>query len=99
MPQSEYYFGGFVVNIEYLTSFILITGKKQEQILIKRRVKLKDLLENMVAKYGSKFAKIVINKKTNALNCIILINCKEANLDSYIDDEDDITFLLPIAGG
>jgi molybdopterin converting factor small subunit len=88
-----------LVNIEYLASFRLITGKDREQVLIKEKCKLEDLIENMVQKHGNKFANAVLDKKTGALNCLLLINGKEASLDSYVNDADTLAFLIPIAGG
>jgi len=90
------------VRIKYYGSFKDITNLSEEIFELKgTEHNLKSLVAMVSKKYGSKFADIIINPRTNEYRegIVILFNELKGDLDQKIKDGDVISFLPMVTGG
>ncbi len=90
------------VKIKYFAFFKDITNIGEEVFELEGdEYPLKNVVEYVSRKYGSKFENIIINPRTNEYRegVVILFNEFKAHRDQKVSDGDVISFLPLLAGG
>lgn len=94
------------VSVRYLVNFSIVTGKKQENVMITEGATLKDLLNLLVERYGQSLEKELFNLQTGEVKTHVLILINGRSVDQYKDKlhtalsyGDSIIFTFPVTGG
>ncbi len=91
------------IKVHYLSPFMEITEAKNEIIKTKKELTIAELLEQLVERYGERFAKFIYrydaNKQIEGYRVIIKKNDYLAKKDDFIKDGDQITLITAIIGG
>ncbi len=93
------------INVKYLGVIRGICGKKEEKIELEDNSKLLDLFTILTDTYGSRFTNIVFDPKkcemqegfVTVINGISINQLK--NMDTVLNDGDDIVLMPAISGG
>ncbi len=93
------------VSVRYLVNFSVVTGKKNEDILLQEGATLQDLIDQLIEKYGSTLKKEIFSQKGEIKpHILILINGR--SLDQYkerlhtpLANGDSLIFTFPVTGG
>lgn len=94
------------VAVRYLTPFFVITGKKEENILMHEGATLKDLLNKLVERYGLSFRKELFSSQIEEIkpHVLILINGRSVDqfkkkLNTSLSYGDSVILTFPVSGG
>lgn len=92
------------IKIKFLSLLTDLVESEEIELSLPKKSSIKELLEKLKSQYGEKFTNILY-EKPDKLNSRILIglngkNIRDIdNLDTQIEENDEITFLPAIAGG
>jgi MoaD family protein len=93
------------VSVRYLVNFSVVTGKKNEDILLQEGATLQDLIDQLIEKYGSTLKKEIF-LQTGEIKPHVLILINGRSLDQFkeksyvaLANGDSIIFTFPVTGG
>ncbi|MFX1395154.1 MAG: MoaD/ThiS family protein [Promethearchaeota archaeon] len=94
----------FKIKISFLSLLVDITGREEIFLALKENSTIRDLLQNLIRKFGKEFENTIFISPNNLSKYVILsLNGKaihsSENLDTNLYDGDEIIFLPAIAGG
>lgn len=90
------------IRINFYESFRCITRRDYDIIDVNDNKILKEfIIKDLIDEYGSSFKKLVLDKKDNIQrHLLVIVNGNVIkDLQMKLSDNDEITLLLPIAGG
>jgi MoaD family protein len=94
------------ISIRYLTPFHVITGKKQENMLLCEETTLRELFDILIKKYGFSFKKELFDSEEGRIrsNILVLVNGRSADqfkekLNTPLSSGDSVIFAFPVSGG
>ena len=92
------------IKISFLSLLKDITGQEETTLSIEENSSIRDILKQLVIKFGEKFEKIIFNFTENLSKYIIIsLNGEDIrsfeNLNTFLHDRDEIILLPAIAGG
>jgi len=89
-------------KIHYFGQLYTVTGKKSEDVEIRKDTSLRRLLISQAEVYGDGFRTIVLDEESKIRpSAIVVLNGKMAakDKDTVLNDGDEIKLLTAIAGG
>jgi MoaD family protein len=93
------------VSVRYLVNFSVVTGRKNEDILLQEGATLQDLMDQLIEKYGSTLKKEIFSQ-TGEIKPHVLILINGRSLDQFkeklhktLANGDSIIFTFPVTGG
>lgn len=86
------------VTVKYLMTFSQVTGKQSERMEIGENATVNDLLNSLYNRYGRKFRKLV-EKDFENRSVIFAVNGESKELNSPINDGDEVLISYPVGGG
>jgi MoaD family protein len=94
------------VSVRYLVNFSVVTGKKKEDLSLSEGATLKDLIDQLVEKYGDALKKEIFDTQTGDIKPHVLILINGRSLDQFKERAhmalaygDSIIFTFPVTGG
>jgi len=93
------------VSVRYLVNFSMVTGKKNEDILLREGATLRDLIDQLIEKYGASLKKEIFAKAYEIRpHVLILINGRSLDqfkegLQLALANGDSLIFTFPVTGG
>ncbi len=94
------------ISVRYLVNFSVVTGKKKEDLLLREKSTVKDLLDKLTEKYGITWKKEIFDLKTGEIKPHVLILINGRSLDQFkeklqlvLANGDSVIFTFPVTGG
>ncbi len=89
------------VKVKYLNFYYTITLNKEEYIEFDEPFTLRQLLNTLSERYGSKFSEVIFNKENKLkTNIWIMVDRGVSNdLEAELKDGAVVIFSLPLSGG
>ncbi len=88
------------MKVKYFATLRKITGKEEEDLDFKN---VRDLLDYLLQKYGEGFRQSLYDGKSFKKGVIILKNGKNIiylnDLDTELEENDEVSIFPPVAGG
>lgn len=90
-----------MVAIKYYLTFQRLTDRKWEEVEIEPGTDLLRLVKSLSKKYGDRFKKCALKSSGKELreDIRVTVNGDVASGDQTLTGEEEISFLLPAAGG
>lgn len=94
----------FNIKVSFLSLLVDITGRDEIFLSIRENSTIRDVLQNLIRKFGKEFENTIFISPNNLSKYVILsLNGKAIhspeNLDKHLYEGDEIIFLPAIAGG
>ncbi len=90
------------IRINFYESFRCITKRDYDILDVSDNKILKEfIIKDLIDEYGSSFRKLVLDKKGDIQRYLLVIVNGNVikNMRAKLSDNDEITLLLPVAGG
>lgn len=87
------------VTVTYLTPLLEVTGKRKDNIPIENGLVLRDVLNGLSEKYGSKFKKLVSGENPYIVFMVNGRAIHDHGLDTKIKDGDSVLMGILVGGG
>jgi MoaD family protein len=94
------------VSVRYLVNFSVVTGKKKEDLSLSEGATLKDLMDQLIEKYGEVLKKEILDSQTGDIKPHVLILVNGRSLDQFkerahvvLAHGDSVIFTFPVTGG
>ncbi len=93
------------IVVQYFTIIRNITGKKEEALDVPAETNVLNLLEQLIARYGTAFQRIVQSGGSNfpGLKVLFLINGQNTELlgglNAQLKNQDTLSIIPPLSGG
>lgn len=81
-----------LVTVKYLTSFSILTGRREEKFRLRDGARLRDLIDLLHQKYGEELRK-------QAEGAVILVNGRSAGPEDALNHGDVVAISHPVGGG
>ncbi len=91
------------IKVYFYEDFRHIAGKDSETITCEKEISLENFIKNtLVQRYGKRFTKLAVDDKGKICRMLLtLVNGKiiKDAASFKLSDKDEVTLLLPVAGG